>query len=126
MQRPRLVIINLTNLVIRAAILERKFQGEEVLIPRIPLIPTDMPLEFKRVQFPFCLAFAMTRNKSQGQTFGISGSNLENEYFSNGQLYVANSQVRQPSALFELAPHNQTKNIRRYFDDNNRSSAFFL
>ncbi|GBP58755.1 Putative fatty acyl-CoA reductase CG5065 [Eumeta japonica] len=46
--------------------------GEEVLIPRIPMIPTDMPFEFERLQFPICLAFAMTINKSQGQSLKIT------------------------------------------------------
>ncbi|CAG9839206.1 unnamed protein product [Diabrotica balteata] len=54
-----------------------KFKGKEVLIPRIPMIPTDMPFEFKRLQFPIRLAFAMTINKSQGQSFKVCSLNLE-------------------------------------------------
>lgn len=67
------MILNLIKNVIHAVILEGKFQGEEVLIPRISIIPTDMPFEFKRVRFPVCLAFAMTINKSQGQTVELKG-----------------------------------------------------
>lgn len=37
-------------------------------VPRIPMIPQDCPYEFKRVQLPIRLCFAMTINKSQGQT----------------------------------------------------------
>jgi ATP-dependent DNA helicase PIF1 len=41
-----------------------KFKGEDVLLPRIPMIPTDMPFEFKRLQYLVRLAFAMTINKA--------------------------------------------------------------
>lgn len=56
----RLVITKLMENVIYATILTGKFEGEEVLIPRIPMIPTNLPFEFKRLQFPIRLAFAMT------------------------------------------------------------------
>lgn len=73
--------------------------------------PTDMPFEFKRIQFPIRLAFTMTINKSQGQSLSVCGLNLENACFSHGQLYVACSRVGKPSALFVLAPDNKTKNV---------------
>jgi ATP-dependent DNA helicase PIF1 len=53
------------NNIIEATILNGKLKGEDVLLPRIPMIPTDMPFEFKRLQFPVRLAFAMTTNKAQ-------------------------------------------------------------
>lgn len=99
------------NHVIYVTILEGKFKGEEVLIPRIPMIPTDMPLEFKRLQFPIRLAFAMTIDKSQGQSLKVCGSNLEHPCFSHGQLYMACSRVGRPSALFVFAHDNKTKNV---------------
>jgi ATP-dependent DNA helicase PIF1 len=57
------------NNIIEATILNVKFKGEDVLLPRIPMIPTDMSFEFKRLQFPVRLAFAMTINKTQGQRY---------------------------------------------------------
>lgn len=97
--------------VVEASILNGKFRGEDVLLPRIPIIPTDMPIEFKRVQFPIRLAFAMTINKSQGQTMSVCGLDLGTPCFSHGQLYVACSQVDKPSSLLVLAKYGLTKNI---------------
>ena len=56
---------------IHATILKGKFKDEKVLIPRIPMISTDMPFEFKRFQFPIRVAFTMTINKSQGQSLSV-------------------------------------------------------
>ena len=88
------------NNIIEATILTGKYRGEVVLIPRIPIIQSDMPFEFKRIQFPVRLAFAMTINKSQGQSLQVCGLNLENHCFLHGQLYVGCSRVGKPSALF--------------------------
>jgi ATP-dependent DNA helicase PIF1 len=54
------------NDIIEAIILNVKFIGEDVLLPRIPMIPTDMSFGFKRLQYPVRLAFAMTINIAQG------------------------------------------------------------
>jgi ATP-dependent DNA helicase PIF1 len=62
-----------------AAILTGPFKGEDVLIPRIPMIPTDMPFQFKRLQFPFRLAFAVTINKARGQSFELCGLDLHTD-----------------------------------------------
>jgi hypothetical protein len=48
----QLAVTKLMSNVIEATILTGPFKGEDVLIPRIPLIPTDMPFQFKRLQFP--------------------------------------------------------------------------
>uniref|UniRef100_A0A8D8T3L0 ATP-dependent DNA helicase n=1 Tax=Cacopsylla melanoneura TaxID=428564 RepID=A0A8D8T3L0_9HEMI len=107
----RLAVKRLTTNVIEATILKGKYKGEDVLIPRIPLIPTDLAFEFKRLQFPVRLAFAMTINKAQGQSLSVCGINLENPCFSHGQLYVACSRVGKPSALFVYVPTTKTKNV---------------
>lgn len=106
----RLIVKNLKLNVIQAMILRGKFKGEDVLIPRIQLIPNDLPFVFKRLQFPVRLAFAMTINKSQGPSLDVCGINLEFPCFSHGQLYVACSRVGKPPALYVYAPENRTKN----------------
>jgi len=59
------------------------YKGEDVLILRFPMIPNDMEFDFKRLQFPLRLAFAMWINKSQGQSLGVCELNLENSCFSH-------------------------------------------
>lgn len=107
----RVVIKHLTPNLILATILSGKYKGEDALIPRIPMQNTDLTFEFKRLQFPVRLAFAMTINKSQGQTLKVVGLNLQQPCFSHGQLYVGCSRVGTPQNLIVYTPNNKTKNI---------------
>ncbi|CAI6359148.1 unnamed protein product [Macrosiphum euphorbiae] len=52
----RLSVKKLMNNVIQSTIIKGNFKGEEVLIPRIPIIPRDLPFQFKRIQFPLYVA----------------------------------------------------------------------
>ena len=72
------------------------FVGNRVLIPRIKLMPSDSlaPFKFQRIQFPVRLAYCMTINKSQGQTYDKVGIHLPEPCFSHGQRYVAFSRAR--------------------------------
>jgi ATP-dependent DNA helicase PIF1 len=65
-------------------ILNGKFKSEHVLLPRIPITPTDKPFEFKLLQFLVRLAFVMIFNKLQGQLKQVCGLNFENSCFSHG------------------------------------------
>lgn len=107
----RLVIKRITGNILEATILIGKFKGEIVLLPRIPITASESPIPFKRLQFPIRLAFAITINKSQGQTILTCGLDLENTCFSHGQLYVACSRVGMSSNLFVLAKDRLTKHI---------------
>lgn len=107
----RLCVNRLMPNVIEATIITGSFKGENVLIPRIPMISNDLPFNFKRLQFPVNLAFGMTINKAQGQSLDVVGVILENPCFTHGQLYVACSRVGGRSNLFIFAPNNKTRNI---------------
>ena len=62
----KLVVKKLHSHLIEATILNGTAAGEDVCIPRIPMIPNDLPFRFKRLQFPVKPCFAMSINKSQG------------------------------------------------------------
>jgi ATP-dependent DNA helicase PIF1 len=107
----RLCVKNLCSHLIEATILIGCAKGKDVFIPRIPLIPTDLPFDFKRIHFPVRLVFAMSINKAQGQSLKIAGIHLQNPCFSHGQIYVTCSRVRHPTNLHILAPGGKTRNI---------------
>jgi len=79
------------------------------LLPRIRLTTTDenLPFLLERTQFPVRLCFAMTVNKSQGQSLDQVGVDLRTPAFTHGQLYVALSRVTSLDGL-TLLPSEQT------------------
>lgn len=109
----RLIIKKLYNHVIEATIISGQHKGEDVLIPRIPLISNENVIEFKRLQFPIKIAFVLTINKSQGQSFNMIGIDLQQEVFSHGQLYVSMTRATDPENLHILTKDTDafTKNI---------------
>ena len=98
------------NNVVEATILTGPFKAEDVLIPRIPMILTDTPFQFNRLQFPIQLAFAVTISKAQGQSLELCGLDLDANCFLHGQLYVVYSHVSKPDSLYIYAD-NKKKNI---------------
>jgi hypothetical protein len=67
--------------------------------------------QFQRLQFPIRLAFAITINKAQDQSFKLCGLHLHSDCFSHGQLYVACSRVGKPDNLYITTDNGTTKNI---------------
>ena len=88
----------LDNKLLQCRIVE---SGRVVLIPRITFIPklNEYPFEWQRRQFPVRASFAISINKSQGQTLKFVGVWLRGQVFTHGQLYVACSRVSSPSNL---------------------------
>lgn len=68
-----------------ATIMKGKFNGQNVLILRIPIIPTDLSIQFKRIQF------------SIRQSLEVCGINIE--------MLPA----RNPSSLFVIVKANKAK-----------------
>ena len=85
--KTRLAVKNITKNLTDTTIIIGRFKGEDMLIPEIPLMPTEFALEFKHDKFSVSLAFAMSIYTSQGQSL-------------DGHLYIACSRVGKPSALF--------------------------
>ncbi|XP_060871522.1 uncharacterized protein LOC132945778 [Metopolophium dirhodum] len=75
---------------------------EDIILPAVSITSgeeDDLPFRMKRIQFPVRLSFAMTINKSRGQTFDRVGLLLPSPAFSHGQLYVAFSRVRDAQSV---------------------------
>ncbi|KAK8935509.1 hypothetical protein KSP39_PZI013684 [Platanthera zijinensis] len=118
----RLLCRHFSRNIIEAEILTGQHKGKSVFLPRIPLKNAgdfNMPFELTRKQFPIRLSFAITINKSQGQTIRQVGLYLPSPVFTHGQLYVAlsrgvsakNTKVLVRDGFIPGHPGTYTKNV---------------
>ena len=116
----RLICTSLSRYVLGATIITGTHAGKQVFLSRIPICPSDldMPFKFRRLQFPIRPAFAMTINKSQGQTLDTVGIYLKKPVFAHGHLYVALSRVTNKNNVHMLierehpdTPYGFTTNV---------------
>ena len=85
----RLVVTKMAKHVIATEIISGKNIGMAVYIPRMSMSPSQSPWPFKllRRQFPIMLSYAMTINKSQGQSLSMVGPYLPKPVFTHGHLF---------------------------------------
>ena len=95
------IVNNLLDRVIEVTAVSGSNPGSKLFVPRIIMDNNDSTLPFglRRRQFPLKPAFAMTANKSQGQTLARVGIYLGQDFFSHGQLYVALSRCGNRSEI---------------------------
>ncbi|CAH9081769.1 unnamed protein product [Cuscuta epithymum] len=114
----RLIVTKLGTHILEAQMMSVINAGKKFLIPKLSLTPSDLKLAFtfQRRQFPLILNYAMTINKSQGQSLERVGVFLRRPIFTHGQLYVAISRVTSPSGLKFVI----------YDDDGNRPRRLYM
>jgi len=101
----RLQIVDIGDRLLKAMILTGDKAGETVLLPRITVTDDQtFPFPLHRHQFPVKLAYAMTINKAQGQTFKRLGIDLTTPIFDHGQLYTALSRAPSWEAITVRLP----------------------
>ena len=93
----RLICKRFTTHVLEAEIATGHLSGKRVFIPRISRNSNEhdllMPVHFSRRQLPLRMAFAMTINRSQGQTLSRVGLYLPAPVFAHGMLYTGTSRT---------------------------------
>ncbi|KAG5531387.1 hypothetical protein RHGRI_026119 [Rhododendron griersonianum] len=106
----RMMVVRCGTRIIEAKILTGEKSGNLEFIPIISLTPSssEFPFRMTRRQFPVRLAYAMTINKSQGQSVKFVGVDLRTPVFSHGQLYVALSRCTSFDRISVLLPVDET------------------
>ncbi|KAL4132492.1 hypothetical protein QTP88_009631 [Uroleucon formosanum] len=96
--RTRLRITDLQKNLIEAQIMTGSTKGESVFIPRIPMIPSDYPFQFKRKQFPvkvFIINWNANGIKKNRNTFAafLSAHNVDIACVSQTHL-IASDKIK--------------------------------
>jgi hypothetical protein len=107
----RMVVTELGIESIRAKLLDGPNAGNVVRLIRIWNEYKDKRIggiEFRRMQIPVRVAFAMTIMKAQGQTVTRVGIDLTHEVFAHGNLHTALSRVRSGQMYRIFAPYSET------------------
>jgi hypothetical protein len=111
------IVTKMSTRVIEIELLSEEHRGKKVFIPRITLNPSEsqVPFKLERRQFPLKLCFAMTINKSQGQSVSYVGLDMKSSVFTHGQFYVAVSRVKSVNNIKVIWDENLgdgiTKNV---------------
>ena len=116
----KLSVKKLHENIIDCEILTGPGKGLDISIPRITLKSDakDEAIIIKRRQFPLALAYAMTIDKSQGQSLEHVGLILNSQCFSHGQLYTALSRPTISENLIVYLPlMSEPEEVNRFCEN---------
>ncbi|XP_052626906.1 uncharacterized protein LOC111886193 [Lactuca sativa] len=110
----RLQVLSLGKRVIEARIITGTNIGNQTFIPRMSLTPSEkkIPFKFTRRQFHLAVCFAMTINKSQGQSLSKASldSDVDDEIIcdDSSDSCISDSEVISRTTLVPIKPkfHN--------------------
>ncbi|KAL7588139.1 hypothetical protein Lser_V15G39993 [Lactuca serriola] len=127
----RLIVSQLLPTVVEAIIITGTCIGKRVYIPRIKFIhkPPDLPFAFERKQFPIKICYAMTINKSQGQSLKKIGIYLPQPVFTHGQLYLTIMSIMTNISDLKYACEGgplQVRILRKWKSDYRRYETWYL
>ncbi|XP_074377792.1 uncharacterized protein LOC141719320 [Apium graveolens] len=107
----RLIVSRLGKWSIRGYIISGAKVGQNVTISRIIMSSKESkwPFKLNRRQLPVAPCFAMTINKSQGQSLNRVGMYLPSQVFTHGQVYVALSRVTGIEGLIIVNADTEVK-----------------
>ena len=94
--------------------------GDPILVPRICFKQQlkrydERSPQVTRMQFPLQLCYAITLNKSQGQTLKRVGIDLRDDSFSHGHTYVGFGRVRNRSSVMILVRDHRVNGSNEAF-----------
>ena len=122
----RLSVKKLMTNIIEATILTGPFKGEDVLILEIPMIPTDMSLQFKRLQFPIRLAFAITKHRDNLKNCVAYIYTLIASHMGNYMLPVPESAIHKISLSTRKLEQPRILCIHKYWKIKHIRNMHFL
>ena len=109
----RYVVVNTTKHLLFLRAVSQTSKGNSLVLRRMNCTPgmDDCPvLGFRRCQFPVRVCFAMTINKTQGQSVpGKLGLDLSSSCFAHGQLFVALSRDTHPGNIYVCTANGKCK-----------------
>jgi len=111
-QRYKVIGIGEYRIVLKK--LYSKGDGNDIFVlPRIPMASsgTKLPFVLRRLQFPVKVAFALTINRAQSQTFSKCGILLPTSTWTHGQIYVIFSRCGNPKGVYVWADQKEFKEL---------------